>query len=182
MRHWIVDRHHKAEHLGGETADCGEQRVGSHYAFALRRHQRHRGIHQGLLGIEHIESGALADLRFIAHAVERHFRGGDLFLRRPDLRLGGLVLAPNLDDRGARLAVLPIMMKQMFGSIVNVGSQSIRGLYRVPYAASKGGILALSTVLAKEYGRYGIRVNTMAPGGTEVTDRVTAVHPARTRG
>src|SRR5262249_33798119 len=71
------------------------------------------------------------------------------------------------------LAVLPIMVKQMSGSIVNLGSQSIRGLYRVPYAASKGGILALSTVLAKEYGRYGIRVNTMAPGGTEVTDRLT---------
>src|SRR5262249_11310865 len=66
------------------------------------------------------------------------------------------------------LAVLPIMVKQMSGSIVNLGSQSIRGLYRVPYAASKGGVLALSAVLAKEYGRYGIRVNTMAPGGTEV--------------
>jgi dihydroxycyclohexadiene carboxylate dehydrogenase len=71
------------------------------------------------------------------------------------------------------LAVLPIMMKQMSGSIVNLGSQSTRGLYRVPYAASKGGILALSKVLAMEYGRYGIRVNTMAPGGTEVTDRIT---------
>jgi NAD(P)-dependent dehydrogenase (short-subunit alcohol dehydrogenase family) len=71
------------------------------------------------------------------------------------------------------LAVLPIMMKQMSGSIVNVGSQSTRGLYRLPYATSKGGILALSKVLAMEYGRYGIRVNTMAPGGTEVTDRVT---------
>jgi len=71
------------------------------------------------------------------------------------------------------LAVLPIMMKQMSGSIVNLGSQSTRGLYRLPYAACKGGILALSKVLAKEYGRFGIRVNTMAPGGTEVTDRVT---------
>src|SRR5229473_6017221 len=71
------------------------------------------------------------------------------------------------------LAVLPIMMKQMSGSIVNVGSQSTRGLYRLPYATSKGGILALSKVLAMEYGRYGIRVNTMAPGGTEITDRVT---------
>jgi len=71
------------------------------------------------------------------------------------------------------LAVLPIMMEQRSGSIVNLGSQSPRGLYRLPYAASKGGILALSAVLAKEYGRYGIRVNTMAPGGTEITDRVT---------
>ena len=71
------------------------------------------------------------------------------------------------------LAVLPIMIKQMSGSIVNLGSQSIRGLYRAPYAASKGGILALSKVLAMEYGHYGIRVNTMSPGGTDIADRVT---------
>ena len=71
------------------------------------------------------------------------------------------------------LAVLPTMIKQMSGSIVNLGSQSIRGLYRAPYAASKGGILALSKVLAMEYGRYGIRINTMSPGGTDITDRVT---------
>jgi NAD(P)-dependent dehydrogenase (short-subunit alcohol dehydrogenase family) len=70
-------------------------------------------------------------------------------------------------------AVLPMMMEQRSGSIVNVGSQSVRGLYRLPYATSKGGILALSKVLAMEYGRYGIRVNTMSPGGTEITDRVT---------
>ena len=72
------------------------------------------------------------------------------------------------------LAVLPIMMEQKSGSIVNVGSQSTRGLYRLPYATSKGGIVALSKVLAMEYGRHGIRVNTMAPGGTEITDRVTS--------
>jgi NAD(P)-dependent dehydrogenase (short-subunit alcohol dehydrogenase family) len=72
------------------------------------------------------------------------------------------------------LAVLPIMMKQQSGSIVNLGSQSTRGLYRLPYAASKGGILALTKVLAMEYGRHGIRINAMAPGGTEISDRVTS--------
>ena len=71
------------------------------------------------------------------------------------------------------LAVLPIMMEQRSGSIVNLGSQSIRGLFRLPYAASKGGILALTKVLAKEYGRHGIRINTVSPGGTEISDRVT---------
>jgi dihydroxycyclohexadiene carboxylate dehydrogenase len=71
------------------------------------------------------------------------------------------------------LAVLPTMMTQKSGSIVNLGSQAIRGLYRVPYAASKGGILALGKVLAMEYGRYGIRVNTVSPGGTDIVDRVT---------
>ena len=72
------------------------------------------------------------------------------------------------------LAVLPIMMQQRAGSIVNLGSQSVRGLYRLPYAASKGGILALTKVLAMEYGRHGIRINTLSPGGTDITDRITS--------
>jgi NAD(P)-dependent dehydrogenase (short-subunit alcohol dehydrogenase family) len=71
------------------------------------------------------------------------------------------------------LAALPLMMEQRSGSIVNIGSQSTRGLYRLPYAASKGGVVALTKVLAMEYGSYGIRVNTVAPGGTEIADRVT---------
>jgi dihydroxycyclohexadiene carboxylate dehydrogenase len=70
-------------------------------------------------------------------------------------------------------AVLPIMMEQNSGSIINLGSQSVRGLYRAPYASSKGGILALGKVLAMDYGRYGIRVNTVSPGGTDIPDRVT---------
>jgi dihydroxycyclohexadiene carboxylate dehydrogenase len=70
------------------------------------------------------------------------------------------------------LAALPVMMKQQSGSIINVGSQSTRGLYRLPYATSKGGILALTKVLAMEYGRHGIRINAMAPGGTDISDRV----------
>ncbi len=77
-------------------------------------------------------------------------------------------------------AVLPVMMAQESGSIVNIGSQSVRGLYRLPYATSKGGILALTKVLAMEYGRYGIRVNTVSPGGTDIPDRVTprlSIHP-----
>lgn len=70
-------------------------------------------------------------------------------------------------------AVLPTMMQQESGSIVNLGSQSVRGLYRLPYATSKGGILAIGKVLSMEYGRYGIRVNTVSPGGTNIPDRVT---------
>ena len=49
----------------------------------------------------------------------------------------------------------------------------MRGLYRAPYAASKGGITALTKVLAMEYGRYSIRVNAVSPGGTDIADRVT---------
>lgn len=77
------------------------------------------------------------------------------------------------------LAVLPVMMAQQAGSIVNLGSQSPRGLYRLPYAVGKGGIAALTKVLAMEYGQYGIRVNTVAPGGTDVPDRITPRHVLR---
>jgi len=71
------------------------------------------------------------------------------------------------------LAVLPIMMEQGSGSIVNLGSQSPRGLHRLPYAVGKGGIFALTKVLSMEYGSYGIRVNTVSPGGTAIPDRIT---------
>ena len=49
-----------------------------------------------------------------------------------------------------------------------------RGIYRLPYAASKGGVLAMTKVLSLEYGGHGIRVNAVSPGGTEISDRVTA--------
>jgi dihydroxycyclohexadiene carboxylate dehydrogenase len=72
------------------------------------------------------------------------------------------------------LAVLPIMVEQQRGSIVNVGSQVVRGgLYRSPYAVSKGGVIALTKTLAMEYGDYGIRVNAISPGGTAIADRIT---------
>ena len=72
------------------------------------------------------------------------------------------------------LAVLPIMMDQRSGAIVNLGSQAPRGLHRLPYAVGKGGIFALTKVLSMEYGSYGIRVNTVSPGGTAVPDRITS--------
>lgn len=72
-------------------------------------------------------------------------------------------------------AVLPIMIEQRAGTIVNLSSSVTRGgLFRVPYAVAKGGIEALTRTLAAEYGHLGIRVNAVRPGSTEVTDRVTS--------
>ncbi|MCG6495234.1 3-oxoacyl-[acyl-carrier-protein] reductase [Kitasatospora sp. A2-31] len=73
------------------------------------------------------------------------------------------------------------MMKRKSGSIVNLSS--VAGVYghagQTNYAASKAGIIAFSRSLAKEVGRYGIRVNTVAPGFIE-TD-MTAVLEGKTR-
>lgn len=68
-------------------------------------------------------------------------------------------------------AVLPFMLEQGFGSIVNVSSITTRSLNRVPYGAAKGGVNALTACLAFENAERGIRVNATAPGGTEAPPR-----------
>jgi dihydroxycyclohexadiene carboxylate dehydrogenase len=68
-------------------------------------------------------------------------------------------------------AVLPIMLGQKSGSIINIGSVATRGIHRVPYSAAKGAVQALTTCLAMETATLGVRVNCVAPGGTVVTDR-----------
>lgn len=68
-------------------------------------------------------------------------------------------------------AVLPVMLKQGGGVIVNVSSVATRGVNRVPYAAAKGGVNALTACLAMEYAEYGIRVCGTAPGGTDAPPR-----------
>ncbi|CAH0139251.1 putative oxidoreductase Rv0769 [Arthrobacter sp. Bi26] len=68
-------------------------------------------------------------------------------------------------------AVLPSMLQQGSGTIVNVSSVATRGLHRVPYAAAKGGVNALTQSLAMEVAGRGIRVVATAPGGTEAPPR-----------
>lgn len=66
-------------------------------------------------------------------------------------------------------AVLPYMIRQGYGRIINMSS--IWGLsggsYEVAYSASKGGLLALTKALAKEVARAGITVNAIAPGAID---------------
>jgi dihydroxycyclohexadiene carboxylate dehydrogenase len=68
-------------------------------------------------------------------------------------------------------AVLPTMLKKKKGVIVNVSSIATRGVNRVPYAAAKGGVNALTAALAMEHTQHGIRINATAPGGTEAPPR-----------
>lgn len=68
-------------------------------------------------------------------------------------------------------AVLPEMIKNQKGTIVNVSSIATRGINRVPYSASKGGVNGLTASLAFEHAKDGIRVNAIATGGTEAPPR-----------
>jgi NAD(P)-dependent dehydrogenase (short-subunit alcohol dehydrogenase family) len=63
--------------------------------------------------------------------------------------------------------VLPIMMKQESGGvIINISSTpAIAGYDKgAPYTIAKSAILGITRHLAKEYGKYRIRCNTIAPG------------------
>ena len=68
-------------------------------------------------------------------------------------------------------AVLPEMLKNQKGTIVNVSSIATCGINRIPYSASKGGVNALTKSLAFAHAKDGIRVNAVATGGTEAPPR-----------
>ena len=63
-------------------------------------------------------------------------------------------------------AVLPQMMRQRSGSIINVSSGLGRDSspYYGPYATSKWGLEGMTKALAAEVKRHGIRVNSVSPG------------------
>jgi 3-oxoacyl-[acyl-carrier protein] reductase len=72
-------------------------------------------------------------------------------------------------------AVLPKMLEQKSGSIVNIAS--IKGHYNLAtmstltYATTKAGIISITKALAKSYGDKGVRFNSVSPGYVE-TDQV----------
>nr|WP_278320646.1 1,6-dihydroxycyclohexa-2,4-diene-1-carboxylate dehydrogenase [Corynebacterium yudongzhengii] len=68
-------------------------------------------------------------------------------------------------------AELPHLVDQGGGTIVNVSSVATRGTNRVPYAASKGGVNALTSALALEAAPKNVRVVATAPGGTLAPER-----------
>jgi len=81
----------------------------------------------------------------------------------------------NVNLRGVFLctrAVVPHMIKARSGVILN--ASSVVGLYgnfgQTNYAATKAGIISFTKTWSRELGKFGIRVNAVAPGyiGTEM--------------
>lgn len=75
-------------------------------------------------------------------------------------------------------AVAPYMVDQRYGRILN--ASSIVGLYgnfgQANYVAAKSGLIGMTKVWAREYGRKGITVNAVAPGfiRTEMVETIPA--------
>ena len=94
---------------------------------------------------------------------------------------GGGVIRPFLDHTAETLrqtidrnlwtvlwcchAVLPVMLAQGGGRIINIGADSVRNglLEHAAYNAAKGGMHGLTTGLAREFATRNITVNTVAP-------------------
>jgi 3-oxoacyl-[acyl-carrier protein] reductase len=80
-----------------------------------------------------------------------------------------LVISVNLKGAfNCTQAVVPLMIQQGSGVILNASSiVGIDGNFgQTNYVASKAGVIGMGKVWARELGRYGIRVNTVAPGFT----------------
>lgn len=72
-------------------------------------------------------------------------------------------------------AVMPHLIAQKWGRIVNISSRAYLGNPgQANYSAAKAGILGLTRALSLESGRYGITVNAIAPGFIE-TEMVQAL-------
>lgn len=68
-------------------------------------------------------------------------------------------------------SVLQPMIDNKGGVIINVSSIATRSINRIPYAAAKGGVNALTASLAFEQAANNIRVVAIATGGTEAPER-----------
>jgi len=73
-------------------------------------------------------------------------------------------------------AALPFMIERNFGRIINVASfvGQAGNFGQANYAASKGGLIAFTKVLALELAKYNITANVIAPGFTvtDMTERI----------
>jgi 3-oxoacyl-[acyl-carrier protein] reductase len=72
-------------------------------------------------------------------------------------------------------AVIPIMKRQKSGKIINIASGTFfSGSGDMPhYTTAKGGVVALTRVMARQLGEWGINVNCMTPGSTMSEESVS---------
>ncbi len=91
------------------------------------------------------------------------------------------ILSVNLDGYffGCQASARYFMTSGRGGSIVNVtsGVNLLAVKYLAAYTAAKGAVASLTRCLAVEWGRYGIRVNAVAPGATDTPLNSTLYTP-----
>ncbi len=81
----------------------------------------------------------------------------------------------------ASRAVLPVMLRQGRGAIVNVGARAALGAGAglAAYAASKAAVVRLTEAMAADYGEAGVTVNCVLPGTIDTPANREAMPKAR---
>ena len=127
---------------------------------------------------EHVDVTDEAETVALAGRVAKRFKRIDVLFNNAGISGVGDVLEtdPELFDRvmgvnvrGVYLmsrAVVPFMIKQRSGSIINMSSSiaEIGLARRVSYAASKGAVLSMTRSMQVDVAPHGIRVNALLPG------------------
>ena len=118
-----------------------------------------------------------ADVAALADAGRARFGPVDILVNNAAISDGDDVRTIGVDqwDRNLAIvlksvflctkAVLPGMIEQRRGSVVNIASVNGQAaLGGEPYSAAKAGVINLTKNLAIKYGQYGVRANAIAPG------------------
>jgi 3-oxoacyl-[acyl-carrier protein] reductase len=133
-----------------------------------------------------------AQVQGLAEAVAAAFGGVDILVNNAGVTRDGLLLRMSEADwdrvldvnlKGAFLltkALVRALLKSPAGRVINVAS--VVGLHgnagQANYAASKGGLIAFTRSLAREFGGRGVCVNAVAPGYIE-TDMTRSLSDAQ---
>lgn len=130
-----------------------------------------------------------AETEQVVAAIKEEFGSIDILVNNAGITKDGLMLRMTEQQWDAVInvnlksafnfthAVVPVMMRQRKGSIINMAS--VVGVHgnagQANYAASKAGMIALAKSVAQEMGPKGIRANAIAPGFiiTAMTDQLS---------
>lgn len=161
---------------------------GDHVVFTARSCEKAQAVlrdnaefaQNGALWFYQCDSSKSEQVQALAQFVERTMGGCDVLINCAAIFIGGMVhevteedfdRIMDIDVKGVFLtcrAFLPQMLAQKNGCILNISSLAgIRGNYNAAaYCAAKAAVNNLTRCMALDYGKQGVRANTICPSAT----------------